>query len=44
MTEGQAQALERKKRSRERTPRLDGEEEAKLVSLACSEASQGRSR
>lgn len=44
VTEGLTQALERKKRSRERTPRLDGEGEARLVSLACSEAPQGRAR
>ena len=35
--EGLQAALERKKRSRERTRVLDGEGEARLVSLACSE-------
>jgi len=37
-------ALERKKRSRERTAKLDGDAEARLVSLACSEAPEGRAR
>ena len=44
VTEGLNAALERKKRSRERTRKLDGEGEARLVSLACSEAPPGRSR
>jgi transposase len=44
VTEGLAAALERKKRSRERARRLDGEAEAQLVSLACSEAPEGQAR
>lgn len=42
--EGLSRALERKKRQRERSPRLDGEGEARLVSLACGESPEGRSR
>ena len=42
--EGLQAALERKKRSRERSRVLDGEGEARLVSLACSEPPAGRSR
>ena len=42
--EGLQAALERKKRSRERTRVLDGEGEARLVSLACSEPPEGRAR
>lgn len=37
-------ALQRKLRSRERTACLDGEAEARLVQLACSEAPEGRAR
>lgn len=44
VAEGLDAALERKKRSRERTRRLDGEAEAKLVSLACSDAPEGHAR
>ncbi len=44
VTEGLDSALERKKRSRERSRRLDGEAEAKLVSLACSGAPDGHAR
>ena len=44
VTEGLNVALERKKRSRERTRRLDGDGEARLVSLACSGAPPGQSR
>lgn len=42
--EGLEQALRRKARSRERSARLDGEGEARLVSLACSEAPPGQAR
>jgi transposase len=42
--EGLEAALERKKRSRERSRVLDGEGEARLVSLACSEPPEGRAR
>lgn len=42
--EGLQVALERRKRSRERSRVLDGEGEARLVSLACSEPPEGRSR
>lgn len=42
--EGLQAALERKKRSRERSRILDGEGEARLVSIACSEPPEGRSR
>lgn len=41
---GLEQALERARRSRERTRRLDGEAEAHLVTLACSEPPCGRAR
>ncbi len=44
VTEGLASALERKKRSRERARRLDGEDEARLISLACSDAPEGHAR
>ena len=44
VTEGLDSALERKKRSRERARRLDGEDEARLVSLACSDAPEGHAR
>ena len=40
--EGLVSALERKKRRIERSRRLDGDAEARLVSLACSEAPEGR--
>ena len=42
--EGVAAALERRKRSRERARRLDGEGEAQLVQLACSAPPDGRAR
>jgi transposase len=42
--EGLQAALERKKRSRERSRVLDGEGEARLVRLACSEPPTGRAR
>lgn len=42
--EGLDLALERKKRSRERSQRLDGEGEARLISLACSDAPAGHAR
>jgi transposase len=44
VTEGLSSALERKKRSRHRTRKLDGEGEARLVSIACSEAPEGYAR
>lgn len=44
VTEGLSTALERKRRQRERATRLDGEGEARLISLACSDAPEGRSR
>ncbi len=44
VTEGLAGALERKKRSRNRSRKLDGDAEARLVGLACSNAPQGYAR
>lgn len=44
VTGGLTRALERKTRSRERTRRLDGEGEARLISLACSDAPEGHAR
>ena len=44
VTEGLPEALERKKRSRSRTQKLDGEGEARLISLACSDAPEGYAR
>lgn len=44
VTEGLDSALERKRRSRERSRRLDGEGEARLISLACSDAPEGHAR
>lgn len=44
VTEGLDSALERKKRSRERLRRLDGESEARLITLACSDAPEGYAR
>lgn len=44
VTEGLEAALERKKRSRERMRRLDGDGEARLVTLACSDAPAGHAR
>ncbi len=44
VTEGLDSALERKKRSRERRRRLDGEGEARLITLACSDAPEGHAR
>lgn len=43
-TEGLDLALERKKCSRERLQRLDGEGEARLISLACSDVPKGHAR
>lgn len=37
-------ALERKKRSKERAQKLDGEGEARLMSLACSDSPEGYAR
>ena len=42
--EGLESALERRKRSRERSVVLDGEGEAQLVAIACSEPPKGRAR
>ena len=42
--EGLDAALGRKKRSRERSVVLDGEAQAQLLAIACSEAPEGRSR
>mgnify|MGYP000163889313 CR=1 FL=1 len=42
--EGLDAALERKKRSREKTRSLDGEGEAQLVALMCGEPPPGQSR
>ena len=42
--EGLDSALERRKRNRERSRRLDGEGEAQLITLACSEAPRGSAR
>ncbi len=44
VTEGLNSALERKKRSRHRSRKLDGEGEARLVSIACSDAPEGYAR
>ena len=44
VTEGLDSALERKKRHRDRPRRLDGEGEARLITLACSDAPEGRAR
>lgn len=45
VTEGETNALERKKRSEPPTaPLLDGEKEAHLVAICCSQAPQGRIR
>ena len=44
VTEGLVCALERKKQSRSRPLKLDGDGEARLVSLACSEAPEGYAR
>ncbi|SET71425.1 Homeodomain-like domain-containing protein [Nitrosomonas marina] len=41
VTEGLDSALERKKRCRNRSQKLDGDGEARLVSLACSDAPEG---
>ena len=37
-------ALERKVRERSRAPRLDGEQQAHLIALVCSEPPEGRNR
>ena len=42
VSDGLELALQRKPRKRERTPRLDGDAEARLVQIACSEAPEGR--
>ena len=42
--EGLEQAVNRKKRTRERSRKLDGEAEAQLTQIACSEAPQGQAR
>ncbi len=42
--EGLEAALVRKPKSRHRTPKLDGEKEARFVVLACSSPPEGRSR
>jgi len=44
VTEGLSRALERKKHSRHRSRKLDGEGEARLVSIACSDAPEGYAR
>ena len=42
--DGLQAALVRKPRSRHRVPKLDGEKEARLVALACSDPPEGRGR
>ena len=42
--EGLEAALGRRKRSRDRSPVLDGEGEAQLIAIACSEPPEGRAR
>lgn len=42
--DGLEAALVRKPRSRLRVPKLDGEKEARLVALACSDPPEGRAR
>lgn len=42
--EGLEAALGRRQRSRERAPVLDGEGQARLVAIACSEPPEGRAR
>jgi transposase len=42
--DGLEAALVRKPRSQHRVPKLDGEKEARLVALACSDPPQGRGR
>ena len=42
--EGLEAALGRRQRSRDRAPVLDGEGEAQLVAIACSEPPDGRAR
>jgi transposase len=44
VTEGLSSALERKKRNRHRSRKLDGEGEARLVSIACCDAPEGYAR
>ncbi len=44
VTEGLRSALERKKHRRTRPRKLDGDDEALLVTLACSEAPEGHAR
>lgn len=42
--EGLDKVLDRKKRTRERSRKLDGEAEAHLINLACSDAPSGQAR
>jgi len=42
--EGLERAIERKKRTRERSRKLDGKGEAQLIQLACSDAPEGQAR
>jgi len=42
--EGLERAIERKKRTRERSRKLDGKAEAQLIQLACSDAPEGQAR
>ena len=42
--QGLEKALEREVRQQSRTPRLDGEQQAHLVALVCSEPPEGRNR
>jgi len=44
VTEGLGSALERKKQSRTRPRKLDGDAEAQLIMLACSDAPEGHAR
>jgi len=44
VAEGLGSALERKKHRRHRSQKLDGEGEARLVSIACSDAPEGYAR
>ena len=42
--QGLSAALERKPKSRHRARKLDGEQEARLIALACGPAPEGRAR
>jgi transposase len=42
--EGLSQAIESRRGTRERLPKLDGEQEAQLVALVCGPAPEGRAR